>query len=82
MANKENEIKNEIAAAGDMFSQENIDHLANALGKSLKRFLDDKQNKMIEMKDQYEGTIRENPLSSVAGALALGLVIGLLFRRN
>ena len=75
-------IKKIVIEHAGSLAPENIDKLANSLGKSLRSFLEDKQDKIIDMKDHYEGVIKERPLPSVATALAAGIIIGLLFRRS
>ncbi len=65
-----------------ILTAENIDKLANSLGKALKTFIDQSQDKISNAKDNYEGTVKDHPLSSVATAFTAGIILGLLFRRS
>ena len=76
------EIGESVSEGISTFSPENINQLANTLGNSLKVLLQDKQEKLADMKDQYEVSIKERPFTNVASAFAAGVVLGLLFRRN
>ena len=83
MVDLKKEIKKVVEDSTDgILSAENIDKLANSLGKALKGFVDDSQNKIVDIKDNYEGNIKEHPISSVATAFTAGIILGLLFRRN
>lgn len=54
-----------------------VDHLPGALGDQLAEL-----NKLVQqMLEDAEDTITEHPVATVAGALALGIVIGRLTAR-
>ncbi len=76
------DIKSEISEKTGVYNQEDIQQLANHLGSSLKSFLLDKQDKLMDVKSQYEGTIKDNPISSAATAFTAGLIIGLLLKKK
>lgn len=78
---KEN-IKTEIGEKTGIYNQDDIQNLANSLGKSLKAFLQEKQEKLMDAKSQYECTIKEHPISSAATAFVAGVIIGLLLKRK
>ena len=75
-------IKSEISEKTGIYNQDDIQQLANHLGSSLKSFLLDKQDKLIDVKSQYEGAIKEHPISSAAAAFTAGVIIGLLLRKR
>lgn len=74
--------KTGILGENSIFSSENIDQLANTLGKSLQSFLQNKQEKFGEIKEKSEETITSHPFPCVATAFAVGVIIGLISRRN
>lgn len=76
------DIKSEFSEKTGIYNQDDIQHLAHHLGCSLKSFLADKQHKLMDVKNQYEGTIKENPISSAATAFTAGLIIGLLLKKR
>lgn len=78
---KEN-IKTEIQQKASMFNSEEINQLANSLGKYLKSFLSNKQVKLEEVKSHCETSIRDKPLTSAITAFAAGVVIGLLIKKR
>lgn len=86
MANYKEELKETaqkaVSKAEEMLSPENLNQVSNLVGKSIGNFVHEKQDKLINIKDQYEGTIKDNPLASVATAFAVGVIMGLLVRRN
>ncbi len=62
-------------------SSENIKQITSHLINELSDFLGNKKENAIEAKNKILGCVKEHPLKVIAGTLALGAIIGLIYRR-
>lgn len=63
------------------FDRKELRKMARNAGKKTRRFLNDKRDQAIEIRDEAESRITSHPFQAVGAALASGLLFGALLRR-
>lgn len=57
-------------------SKKNIDEMANDLGQQTKKIVEGKSQELSQIADSCKQTIKDNPVSSMAIGVIVGLVLG------
>jgi ElaB/YqjD/DUF883 family membrane-anchored ribosome-binding protein len=78
-------LKNEASrllgnAGGDMFDA--AKSRSDALANQIKAALDELGDTLSEQEDHVEALISKHPIATMASALTLGVVVGLMLRRH
>lgn len=64
------------------FNSKELRKMARDAGKNARRFLNDKRDQAVDLRDNAEERITSHPFRSIGIAAATGAVIGLLFGRR
>jgi ElaB/YqjD/DUF883 family membrane-anchored ribosome-binding protein len=75
------DVSRVLSTASDGFFDASKQH-AEALADQIKVALNDLSETLSEQEDHVENLISERPITSLASAFALGVVVGFLLRRH
>ena len=70
-----------INAVLSELSGSDIKRLTACLSEEIGEFLQNKKSELVSAKNKLKGEVREHPFLIVAGALAVGALIGMIYKR-